>query len=106
MKITKRQLRRIIKEAIGTPPWSGGSNEVMLISSGDVAWGESGNQGLSDPSSRRGEVEAESIPAAVTIKDTNDEYTLTKGTVASQNWQQFNGVDKDGIKVRVTVRLD
>jgi hypothetical protein len=133
MKVTKRQLRRIIREAITTvsdedfdritmpgykgpqpapgslehsinkKPWSGGPNEIMTISSGDVAWE---SHALGTKTHRRGDVFVDSLPGGVTIKDASEEYTLKKGTVVSPKWQSFTGQDKDGVRVTVTPRTD
>lgn len=133
MKITKRQLRRIIREAITTAsdeefdkitmpgykgpqpapgsleysinkkPWSGGPNEIMTISSGDVAWE---SHALGNKTHRKGDVFVDSLPGGVTIKDASEEYTLKKGIVVSPKWQSFTGQDKDGVRVTVTPRTD
>ena len=111
-KITRRQLRQIIKElaapgslerSMNKRPWSGGPNEIMTISSSDVAWE---SHALGNKTHRRGDVFVDSLPAGVTIKDASDEYTLTKGPVVSTDWQSFEGQDKDGVKVTVTPRTD
>lgn len=113
MKITKRQLRRIIKEVVAGPgslehsmnkrPWSGGPNEIMTISSSDVAWE---SHALGNKTHRRGDVFVDSLPGGVTIKDASDEYTLIKGPTVSTDWQSFEGQDKDGVRVTITPRID